>query len=325
MISLGVWALVATSAATVAYLPLASRLQMLDAPNHRSAHRLVTPSSGGLAIIVGVVSVLLVAMLTDRWAPGAGASVMLALLVALCVLGAWDDRRSIPVALRMVLFLGLASIAILQYFDATSLPLWLPPLLVLALSWLFNLYNFMDGIDGLAALQCVVVASAMLALGSISGAPSAFLGLTAVVAGAHAGFLLFNWPPARLFMGDAGSLSAGLLLGWLGLWSWRDQILPATVWLLLMSPFLLDTGLTLLARALRRERLTEAHSGHVYQRLARHWGSHRRVDIALLVLHLTWLIPLSALACLSPVPKWTLLAIGLFPQLLLIAKCQRLK
>ncbi|MDP5069940.1 MAG: glycosyl transferase family 4, partial [Congregibacter sp.] len=94
---------------------------------------------------------------------------------------------------------------------------------------------------------------------------------------------------------------------------------------LLMSPFLLDTGVTLLSRALNRERLTQAHNGHCYQRLARHWGSHRRVDYALLLLHGFWLLPLAALTQLSTLPEWTLLAVGLFPQLFLMANLRRLQ
>ena len=126
-------------------------------------------------------------------------------------------------------------------------------------------------------------------------------------------------------MGDAGSLSAGLLLGWLGLWGWRDDWLEPAAWLILMSPFVVDASWTLAARALRGAVLTEAHREHAYQRLARHWASHRRVAVALLLLHLVWLQPLALLTTLFPRHGVTFLAVGLFPQLLLMASIRRLK
>jgi Fuc2NAc and GlcNAc transferase len=225
---------------------------------------------------------------------------------------------------RLAAFFLVSALALGCYWPLTDLPLWWFPLVALALTWQLNLYNFMDGIDGIAALQCVLVAGGLALLSVQVGGPAAFSLVAVTIAGAYAGFLIFNWPPARLFMGDAGSLSAGLLLAWLGLWLWRDGVLPVSVWLLLMSPFLLDTAATLLARMRRRERLTEAHKSHLYQRLARHLGSHRRVDYGLLLLHLLWLLPLSFAIALELLPAWTSIALGLFPQFLLMVKFRRL-
>lgn len=317
-------ALVLTLVMTAVYLPLARRWRFLDSPNHRSAHEVTTLSSGGLAIVVGITLTLQLAQLSGQAVLPRPDRMMQWLLVALCALGAWDDRRPVPVYVRLALFLALAGLSVVFYFDTQVLVFWLWPILILALAWLVNLYNFMDGIDGLAALQAVLVAGSMLVLGFVSGADDAFLLLCAVVLGAYGAFLVFNWPPAKLFMGDAGSLCAGLLMGWLGLWAWRDEHIPVAAWFLLMSPFLLDTGVTLLFRALKGERLTEAHSEHCYQRLARHWGSHRQVNYALLLLHLLWLGPLAMASVCFPKLQWTLMLPGLFPQLLLIAKLRRL-
>ncbi|MFT4767359.1 MAG: Fuc2NAc and GlcNAc transferase [Glaciecola sp.] len=324
-LSFGLLALALTLIATALYLPLARRLRFLDSPNHRSAHAVVTPSSGGLAVVAGIALTIQIAQLFGGALLDAPERLMQLLVIALCALGAWDDRRPVPVYLRLFLFFLLSGVAVSGYLDQGFLSLWLWPVLILGLAWLINLYNFMDGIDGLATLQTVVVAGSMFGLGLVAGAASEFLLVCAIVAGAYGGFLVFNWPPAKLFMGDAGSLSAGLFVGWLGLWVWRDDLMPVVVWFLLMSPFLLDTSVTLIARALKGERLTEAHSGHCYQRLSRHWGSHRRVDQALLLLQAVWLIPLALMAILSSLPQWTLMALGLFPQLLLIAKLRRLK
>ncbi|WOJ94862.1 glycosyltransferase family 4 protein [Congregibacter variabilis] len=322
-LSFGLLALALSLICTAIYLPLARQLRFLDAPNHRSAHAVITPSSGGLAVVIAIAMTLCVAQLSGGALYGNAERLMLLLLLGLCALGAWDDRHPLPVYLRLLMFFLVASAAMSAYLDLPFTSLWLLPALMLGLAWLINLYNFMDGIDGLAALQVVMVAGAMLGLGFITGASNEFLILCATTAGAYGGFLVFNWPPAKLFMGDAGSLSAGLLLGWLGLWSWRDEFMPLVVWFLLMSPFLLDTGITLLVRAYKGQRLTEAHSSHCYQRLARHWGSHRRVDYALVILHGVWLIPLALVGVFSTLPQWTLMLLGLFPQLLLIAKLRR--
>jgi len=323
LLSIGVEALVLSVLATAAYLPIARRLQFYDAPNHRSAHIAKTPSSGGLAIVFAVSLSSLTAHLLGLGFSERATLLVSCVLVLICFLGAWDDRRALPVHSRLLAFFTFSTIVVMSYLGVDAHPLWVSAPLVLAFTWLLNLYNFMDGIDGIAALQAIAVAGGMLTVGLANGVDSDFLLLCAIVLGAFAGFLVFNWPPAKLFMGDAGSLSAGLLVGWLGLWSWQDGLMSPVVWILLMSPFLLDTGVTLAARALSGERLTEAHSSHGYQRLARHWGSHRRVDLALLVLQLTWLLPLSLLTVFSTLPEWTLLFLGLFPQLFLIAKLRR--
>jgi Fuc2NAc and GlcNAc transferase len=250
---------------------------------------------------------------------------MTGLLAALCGLGAWDDRHAVPVMPRLTAFFLISALSTACYWPLTNLSLWWLPIVVLALAWQLNLYNFMDGIDGIAALQCVLVAGGLALLSVLVGGPIAYSLVAVTVAGAYAGFLVFNWPPAKLFMGDAGSLSAGLLLAWLGLWLWRDGVLPVWVWLLLMSPFLVDTAATLLARMRRRERLTEAHKSHLYQRLARYYGSHGRVDLALLLLHLLWLLPLSCAVALELLAGWTSMLLGLFPQLLLMVKFRRLQ
>lgn len=314
-------------AAVGAYLHLARERDWLDVPNHRSSHARAMPSSGGIAV-VGV----LLAVLPVLAACGADAmlsralTVPLSCIVAVCVIGAWDDRRSLSAPLRLFLFLGLSMLLVAHLFSPATASDWIVVIaLGVGLAWLVNLYNFMDGIDGIAALQCVLSAAAIGGLSTLAGAPSLYTGTAVAIAGAYAGFLAFNWPPARLFMGDAGSLSAGMLLGWLGLWGWRDGWVPAEAWLLLLSPFLVDTGWTLIDRARRGARLAEAHREHLYQRLARRWCSHRRVDLALLSMHALWLQPLAVLTLLYPDQRQTFLAMGLFPQFFLIVRTRRLQ
>ncbi len=315
--------LVAVILGIVIYLPLATRL-WLDTPNARSSHHKPTPSSAGVVVVPVLVAVLLGAWFSGFWAVGYAECAALGGAAALCALGARDDRRSLSVRVRLLVQFAAAASLVTAYGLFSLFPLN-AIVLVIALVWLVNLYNFMDGIDGLAALQCVLSAATLGALGYLAGASAEFVMASAVVGAAYLGFLVFNLPPARLFMGDAGSLPAGLLLGWLGLWSALEGWLEPVVWLILMSPFLLDTGITLLRRRWRGEVLAQAHREHFYQRLARRYGSHGAVDRRLLVLHGLWLVPLAASVVLDLLPQWTAGALSLFPQLLLMAKWRRLE
>ncbi|MFT7289524.1 MAG: Fuc2NAc and GlcNAc transferase [Halieaceae bacterium] len=321
IIGTAVFAFILSASLTALFLPLAHRWAWLDRPNDRSAHLEHTPSSGGLAVVLALLSALVLYLciagqsrdLTILWMGG--------LLAALCLLGAWDDRAPLPVRFRFCVYLLIGAVAAGSYLPLQGL--WgvlalLPAMLLFA--WLMNLYNFMDGIDGLAALQAVLSAGVLALIGFQGGAPPAYIALAVAVAGAYGGFLLFNWPPAKLFMGDAGSLSAGFALGWLGLWGSTGGWIPATAWLVLMSPFLLDTGFTLLRRARRGVRVWEAHNEHIYQRLSRRWSSHQRVDTALLLLQLLWLVPLALAHSLVGLPAWLTLFLALAPQAFAIAK-----
>jgi len=320
----------ASTLAVCVYVPVARGLGWVDRPNSRSAHRVPVPNSGGLAILpillVGLIVLAPVAGTPGDALPVEALALVLGAVALLAGIGAWDDRRNLGAGLRLGCFLALSLVVTLWWFPPRSpLAFFGTATLAVALTWLVNLYNFMDGLDGIAALQCVAVAGGLALHGHLAGAPLLFQGFCLVVAGAYLGFLAFNWPPARLFMGDAGSLPAGFLLGWIALWGASAGFLPVTVWLLLMSPFLVDTSWTLASRILRRERLMEAHGQHLYQRLARRWGSHRRVDTALLGLHLLWLQPLALLCVIYPGHMQTILALGLFPQLFLMVRLRGLK
>ena len=313
-----------------AYLPLSRQRQWIDEPNARSAHASPTPNSGGIPVVIAV----LVMLLGLQWHLGGqlgGETVphirsLVLGLSGLCVVGAWDDRHHLSAGFRLACFFAVAAAVVAVWFSPSSLPtLAAAAVLVIALVWVINLYNFMDGLDGLAAVQVIAVAAGLWLQGLIAGGSDAFLGMAGIVAGAYAGFLVFNWPPARLFMGDAGSLSAGLLLSWLGIWGWSEGAVAPASWCLLMSPFLIDSTWTLLDRFRRGERIAEAHSDHFYQRLARRWGSHRRVDYLLIALHVLWLQPFAAACALLPGYTQTFLLAGLFPQLLLMVRARRMQ
>jgi len=157
------------------------------------------------------------------------------------------------------------------------------------LVWLTNLYNFMDGIDGIAVVEAIAVmvsvaAIALLNTGAV--ATPAWIVLSA----ACLGFLSWNWSPARLFMGDVGSTFLGFMLGG---WSLVSPSVPLVCWLILLAVFIGDASVTLLLRLLRREKVFQAHRSHLYQRLAVRWASHRKVCQLMLLVNVCWLFPLA--------------------------------
>jgi UDP-N-acetylmuramyl pentapeptide phosphotransferase/UDP-N-acetylglucosamine-1-phosphate transferase len=236
----------------------------LEPTNERSMHTVPVPAGAGIALVATTL------VLWPWWQSPAPAQ--LALLVSFAGLGilSWiDDRRPLPAAVR----LGAQALAVALCVaslppDARVLPI-LPAMLervLLGLAWLWfiNLFNFMDGIDGLAGSETIAVALGYLAVLSYAGLEDPFGRLALVVVASAAGYLVWNWHPARVFMGDAGSVPLGLLLGWLMLdLALRGQWAAG---LILPLYFIADATYTLLARALRGETLWQAHRQHFYQR-----------------------------------------------------------
>ncbi len=253
---------------TLAALLRRERLLPMDHPNERSLHVAPKPRIGGVGIMAGV------AVATAILADAALAPVMLAAL-ALAALSLLDDVRGLPVGLRMVAHVAVATACLLFL----GLDGW--PLLgaVLAVVWMTNLYNFMDGADGLAGGMAVIGFGTLALLAWM--AEAVLLGAhCAAVALAALAFLRFNFPPARLFMGDSGSIPLGFLAATLAIVGVLQQVWHWSVPLLAFSPFIVDASVTLLARLRRGERIWRAHRTHYYQRLVRGGWSHRRLAYA---------------------------------------------
>jgi len=261
-----------------------ARLRVLDYPNERSLHSRPTPRTGGLAIlaaICGAAVPLALAWPTPTVATIAGGGLLIATISFL------DDRFAISPALRMLAHVSAAILLLAGGLGAPGLSLpglqlaWPvaigAPLSILFVVWMVNLYNFMDGVDGLAGGMAVIGFSSLALLGMIAGnAPFAALSLAA--AAAAGGFLVFNFPPARIFMGDTGSSLLGFLAAALAVWGERDGVAPLWATLLIFSPFIVDASTTLLHRAWRREVLWRAHKRHYYQRLVQlGWGHKKTV------------------------------------------------
>ena len=262
-------AVLATLAASLACLWLllspAGRRLMLDRPNERSLHASPVPRSGGLAIIAGVAAGAALQPLTPALL------VVLAAAGALALVSLLDDLLTLPTLLRLAAHLGAAAGVALALgpFGPTGLVV-----LALALAWSANLYNFMDGADGMAGGMAVLGFGAYALAAQLAG-DSALAALSACIALAAGVFLLANFPPAKIFMGDAGSVPLGFLAGALGLLGWREGAWPLWFPMLVFAPFACDATLTLLKRLLRRERVWQAHRDHYYQRLVRMGFGHR--------------------------------------------------
>lgn len=282
---------------------------LVSAPTSRSSHRSPTPHGGGLGIVLGGTMAGGLLGLQQGGSVWWGA-MALGLLVA--GVGLRDDIRYVPARIRLLVQVGVAGglLLLLTPLPVVALPLGLHlaggPLLVvvlLAVVWWINLFNFMDGIDGIAGMQAVfmLVAAAGLALWSGATGPDApllwwMLGLAA----ATTGFLLLNWPPALIFMGDVGSTYLGFMIAFFTLATLRDGGLTYSIWLILGASFLSDATVTLMIRLLRGERIYEAHSSHAYQRLVRRWGGHRPVTLLYLGVNVFWLLPLASGSILWP-------------------------
>lgn len=245
---------------------LAERLA-LDRPNNRSLHLVATPRIGGMVLMPAFLLVWFLLPARD---------ILFASLIAVLALFSYfDDRSDLPVGVRLVLHLAAGTIFVLM-----KLHLHGPAIAaaILWIGWCTNLYNFMDGADGLAGGMALFGFS-LCGLALVGAGEYGLSGVCFAIAAAAAGFLLFNFPPAKTFMGDAGSISLGFLMGTMGLLGRDIQAWPLWYPVLVFSSFIVDATVTLSKRAWRGERVWQAHHDHYYQRLVRMGWSHRRVAL----------------------------------------------
>ena len=239
-----------------------------DLPNDRSLHGAPISRSGGLAIVCAI------ALTGPLFFYGVGTWLSLGAVLALVSFA--DDWRSLPATLRLATHF-VAALA-LVYYQMPDLPLPLAALLVVGIVWGTNLYNFMDGADGLAG-GMALIGFGVYALAAWS-ADATLAWFATTVSATAAAYLVFNFYPARIFMGDAGSISLGFLASALGVYGWYSGIWPVWFPLLVFSPFIVDASLTLAQRAARGERFWQAHREHYYQRLIRMGLGHRDTALA---------------------------------------------
>lgn len=305
---------------------LALRIRILDVPVGRSAHSTPTPVGGGAAIVLLCLAFSIYFYVVETLPH----SIFMALLAAFAVafLGLIDDLRNIHAKWRVPLHITAAIWSVAWLGDVAPIDFglvsinsqWiLQPLSVVALVWLLNLYNFMDGIDGIAGseLVCVNLVSLFFVINSSDNSAA----LTVSVLGAaSAGFLVWNWDPAKIFMGDVGSGFGGFMLGLLALITMQQGTMTLWSWLILLGVFVVDATITLLRRFLAGERWYDGHTSHAYQHAARHFNSHAKVTITVVLINLCWLTPWSIASVVFPKLGFFLSLLALGPLVMLALK-----
>ena len=285
----------------------AETLRLVQMPNHRSSHDYPTPNGGGLGIVVAGSLAGIGLVLFFGWVLG---GFVLGLAAVLAAVGLRDDIQHLSARVRFGVQAVVCAGVLIALGDLPALTLrigldlevagWaLFGVLLLAGVWWINLFNFMDGIDGIAGVQAVFMSLAGAVLSAWANAEvmsSPIWLLMLCVAAATVGFLLLNWPPAKIFMGDVGSTWLAFMVFALALLTVQAGWLSYAVWLVLAAVFATDATVTLLTRMLRGERWYEAHRSHAYQRLSRRWqgdhkAGHRSVTLLVAAVNGLWLAP----------------------------------
>ena len=323
------WILLSVTAISAALLTdllrrYAQRSGLIDHPNARSSHSQPTPRGGGLAIVAtslfGMTFLFAAHLITlQTFVALAGGG------IAVAVVGFADDRHTLPARIRFAVHVGaalwclgwLGGLPPLGFAGEGPRLGWIGYVLgTLAIVWVLNLFNFMDGIDGIAASEAVFITGAGAVL-SWSAAPIAACA-AAVVAAASAGFLFLNWPPAKIFMGDVGSGYLGYIIVGLAIAAGHESPPALWVWLILGGVFFVDATVTLARRSLRGDKVHEAHRSHAYQWLARRWRAHSPVTWSVVAINTLWLLPAARLAQLHPTAAGWILLGALAPLIILV-------
>ncbi|MGB8031075.1 MAG: glycosyltransferase family 4 protein [Terracidiphilus sp.] len=279
---------------------LLGRHGLMDLPNARSSHAVPVPRGGGVGIVVAFLSA--VAWIFARHVILAGlAWALIGGGVAIAIVGFLDDRFRLSAWPRIVVHSLAAAWAVwcldamhpAQFSEGCDAWAWVRRCAAfVALVWLTNLFNFMDGIDGLAGMEAVCVSGFGAVLLQGNGLPGGAR-LSLMLTAASLGFLVWNWPPAKIFMGDVGSGFLGFTLGTLALFSAKTSPKLIWPWLILLATFIVDTTVTLLRRMFLRARWYEAHRSHAYQHAAQAFNSHAKVTLAVAAINIGWLFPLA--------------------------------
>ncbi|MCK4494246.1 MAG: glycosyltransferase family 4 protein [Methylococcales bacterium] len=295
--------------------------KLLDIPNNRSSHSIPTPRGGGVSVVV----VFLITLLSLHYFNFILLEYTLRITLVLSSLliagvGFWDDfhaisarwRFSIHLLAILLITLSLPQLPVLVLFNLSlNVPIFTTIFYTLALAWLLNLYNFMDGIDGLASIEAISVCLGAVLLLLIQGEFNWSL-IIGLLASCLSGFLIWNWPHAKIFMGDACSGFLGFILGFFALLTALEGWINLWSWMILLAFFIADATVTLLDRFLKGEQWYQAHCTHAYQYQAQRFiqkfkqqgtsqnlariQSHIQINITVLVINILWLLPLAFLA-----------------------------
>lgn len=289
----------------------APKLKLVHEPNDRSSHHQLIPHGGGISIVISTVCFTMWLIFRDEerhiayWA-----SVGLSLIVA--AKGLIDDIIHLSAILRLIIQTLVSSALILTLYTLpidglepiNVLPMWLSLMVVsFAVVWWLNLFNFMDGVDGLAGSQAVFMlggAACLIFIVHPSASSTTVWAWMVCLSAATFGFLLYNWSPAQIFLGDIGSLFLAFMIMFLALLTISLHWMNYASWIILAALFVVDATVTLLRRIVIGENWMTAHRSHAYQNLSRHWKSHRKVTLLFISVNSFWLFPLAYLSLIFP-------------------------
>ncbi len=299
---------------------LAPRLGFMSAPNDRSAHKAPTAVGGGICFAIATLAGL-------YWAGsnvGSDGRLIVTLQLGgllVASVGLVDDRFNLGAWSRLTIYLLASLVLALQVRELGPIVYLL--LCVVAITWVINLVNFMDGIDGFVVTQALCVAMGTVFIAAFLPHTGPLIVLNLTLAAALLPFLWFNWPPATVFMGDSGSVFLGFYLAAMGILAYRLEAALGAVWLILMMPFLVDATATLFLRLCRGLPPHQAHSEHAYQRLTRGVDSPLPINLGLLAIHGIWQFPCAVWAVYSSYSLLFPVIFSAIPSILLVVYSRR--
>lgn len=279
----------------------ALKKNIIDNPNERSSHSIPTPRGGGVAVVVSYILGVMLLIYLDYLSQQIGLTLIVSgFIVAL--LGFLDDHGHINSMLRLAIHfmvaigvvVSLGGFSEVKIFNNFLLGFSANIIAVLFLIWLLNLYNFMDGINGIASVEAITTLMSMSVIYFIFNLQLNIEILWLLSACAF-GFLLWNFPKAKIFMGDACSGFLGLTLGILALIALKENLALFCAWIICLGVFIVDATFTLIRRVSSGYKMYDAHRSHSYQILSRKWGSHTPVTLAVAAINLLWLLPIAYL------------------------------
>ena len=337
-------AFIASALFTYSLRTYAIKKNIYDVPNIRSSHSVPTPRGGGVAIVVVFLLALssyglssmpnpvnfnqecnILDCAFDVYTP----FLMMVAGILVAFIGWLDDHGHVRSGIRFAAHLSGSAIIVfaiggLPAFELFGYPVNLDlyggVLGVIGLTWLLNLYNFMDGIDGIAGVEAVTTSGIAGLILFHSFGLHQLANLHFMLTAASLGFLVWNFPSAKIFMGDAGSGFLGLMLGALMLYSASLASSMLWIWMILLGVFIVDATYTLCRRLLRGDRVYEAHRSHAYQHAARYYGSHKIVTMGVLLINIIWLAPIAYLVAADEVNGAMALLIAYTPLVFLAWK-----
>jgi Fuc2NAc and GlcNAc transferase len=303
---------IATISLVSAFRNIAYRYQLLDVPNARSSHDLPIPIGGGIGIVISfLIGIFLLHFF--QWINQQLLASFLVGGILLAGVGLLDDLFHVPAKLRILIHFLTAGMVL--FLQGGMAPLDLGFMVwnwrglgnvigLLGLAWLINLYNFMDGLDGLAGSEALFVSASMAFLLFLKGQYD-LIPIFLLLASATGGFLFWNWSPARVFLGDAGSGFLGFVFGVLLVATTLQGSLTTWQWLILLGCFWVDATVTLIQRIIHGKPWYQAHCNHAFQQAVKKTGCHKKVVLGIMFINLFWLLPMAVLSLY--VSKWSIL------------------